>query len=213
MTKAITSIADLTPDSVNARLHNPRNIGMIVSALHQVGAARSIVIDEQGMILAGHGVIEAAAEAGIEKVQVVDADGETIIAVRRTGLTDEQKVKLALYDNRTAELATWNPEQLVADLDAGLDLGDMWSPYELGKLGLDVDVPPFDPADEWQGMPEFEQEDLTSFQSIHVHFQNQEGIDEFAALIGQKVGPKTRAIWYPEVPKIDMKSELYTNES
>jgi hypothetical protein len=49
MIKAITSIADLTPDSANAREHNPRNTGVIVSALHQVGAARSIVIDEQGM--------------------------------------------------------------------------------------------------------------------------------------------------------------------
>lgn len=39
MSKTITSIGDLIPDSANARLHNPRNIGMI--ALHQLSAARS----------------------------------------------------------------------------------------------------------------------------------------------------------------------------
>ena len=137
MTEA--TLADLRPDPANARKHNPRNIGMIVSALHQVGAARSIVIDEHGMILAGNGVVEAAAEAGIERVQIVDADGETIVAVRRTGLTDEQKIKLALYDNRTAELADWDVEVLGA-LD--VDLGGMFFESELAELGLDLGEEP-----------------------------------------------------------------------
>ncbi len=110
----ITHLGDLRPDPANARRHNPRNIGMIEDALHEVGAARSIVIDEDGVILAGNGVVEAAAQAGIEKVQVVDADGETIVAVRRTGLTVEQKRRLALFDNRTAELADWDAEALAA---------------------------------------------------------------------------------------------------
>src|SRR5512146_1681611 len=101
----IKHIGDLRPDPRNARKHNPRNIGMIEDALHEVGAARSIVIDEDGTILAGNGVVEAAASAGIERVRVVDADGETIVAVRRKGLTDAQKQRLALFDNRAAETA------------------------------------------------------------------------------------------------------------
>lgn len=109
------TLAELKPDAHNRRKHTPRNVGMIVNALHEVGAARSIVIDESGTILAGNATVEAAAEAGIERVQVVDADGETIIAVRRTGLTDEQKRKLALYDNRTAELAEWDTAQIAAE--------------------------------------------------------------------------------------------------
>jgi DNA modification methylase len=110
---------DLKPDPDNARAHNPRNVGMIESALNEVGAARSIVVDEDGVILAGNATVEAAAAAGIERVVFVDADGETIVAVRRRNLTPEQKRRLALYDNRTAELATW-------DLDAilGLSTGD-----------------------------------------------------------------------------------------
>src|SRR4051812_30832641 len=74
------SIADLHQDAKNCRKHNPRNIGSIVNSLQQVGAARSIVIDENNRILAGNGLVEAAAEAGIERVRVVEADGNTIIA-------------------------------------------------------------------------------------------------------------------------------------
>jgi ParB family transcriptional regulator, chromosome partitioning protein len=125
-----THIKELTPDPENRRKHNPRNLGMVTDALHQVGAARSIVIDEDNVILAGNGVTEAAAEAGITKVQVIDVDGETLVAVRRTGLTPEQKRALAIYDNRTAELAEWDAEQLQADLDAGLSLEPWFSDQE-----------------------------------------------------------------------------------
>ena len=79
----LNHIKDLVPDPANRRSHNPRNVGMIVDALQQVGAARSIVIDEDNVVQAGNGVVEAAAEAGITKVQVVDVDGSTLVAVRR----------------------------------------------------------------------------------------------------------------------------------
>jgi len=88
----ITHIGQLKPDAQNARKHNPRNIGMIVDSLQKVGGARSIVIDEDDVILAGNGVIEAAAEAGIERLRVIEADGNEIIAVRRTGLPAERKL-------------------------------------------------------------------------------------------------------------------------
>jgi DNA modification methylase len=131
---AITHIRDLTADPQNRRKRTPRNVGMIVDALQKVGAARSIVIDEAGEVLAGNGVLEAAGEAGITKVQVVDADGETIIAVRRRNLTPEQKRKLAIYDNRTAELAEWDTAQLAADLEAGEDLSAFFFEDELKAL-------------------------------------------------------------------------------
>jgi hypothetical protein len=127
-------LADLVPDRQNRRRHNPRNVGMIERALGEVGAARSIVIDEDGMVLAGNATVEAAAAAGIDRVQVVDADGETIIAVRRSGLSDEQKRKLAMYDNRTAELAEWDTAQIAADLEAGLSLDGLFSNEEIAVL-------------------------------------------------------------------------------
>ncbi len=92
--KPATTLGDLHADPRNARKHNPRNIGQVQASLQKYGAARSIVIDENNQIIAGHGVVEAAGLAGIERVQVVEADGETIVAVRRTGLSKQQKQEL-----------------------------------------------------------------------------------------------------------------------
>ena len=138
----IETLADLTPDPRNARRHNPRNVGMLEKALGEVGAARSIVIDEHGVVLAGNATIEAAGRAGIERVQVVDADGETIIAVRRTGLTKAQKTRLALYDNRTAELADWDAD-VIADLMATERelLDGLFADDELAELVEDLIEP------------------------------------------------------------------------
>ena len=125
-------------------------------ALNEVGAGRSIVIDETGTVLAGNATIEAAAQAGLERVQVVDADGRTLIAVRRSGLTPEQKVRLALYDNRTAELADWD-DGVLAELVAECPevAKDLWSDAELNSLLADAsrigdDEPQLDRAAELQ---------------------------------------------------------------
>ena len=146
----IETLADLTPDPRNARRHNPRNVGMLEKALGEVGAARSIVIDEHGVVLAGNATIEAAARAGIEKVQVVDADGETIIAVRRTGLTAKQKTRLALYDNRTAELADWDADVIADLLATERELLDgLFADDELSKL-----IPYTEPPEEFKAVDE-----------------------------------------------------------
>ena len=140
--RVIETLADLTPNPRNARRHNPRNVGMLEKALGEVGAARSIVIDEHGVVLAGNATIEAAARAGIEKVQVVDADGETIIAVRRTGLTAKQKTRLALYDNRTAELADWDADVIADLLATERELLDgLFADDELAELLDDLGEP------------------------------------------------------------------------
>lgn len=128
-----TTLADLSPDPHNARKHNPRNIGQVQSSLQKYGAARSIVIDENNQIIAGHGVVEAAGLAGIERVQVVDGDGETIIAVRRTGLTVKQKQELGIADNRGAELAEWDADVLSA-LAGEVDLTQFWNKDELADI-------------------------------------------------------------------------------
>jgi len=212
MSEKISTIGDLIQDRTNPRKHNPRNLKTIVDSLHDVGFARSIVIDEDNNILAGNGVTEAAAIAGIEKVIEIEADGNTIIAVRRRGLTDGQKQRLKYFDNRSGELAEWNVEQLFADMGAGLDLSGMFREDELDALLAGMQ-PLDDPNAHWQGMPEFEQDDLTSFRSVHVHFKTQADVDAFAQLIGQELGNKARSVWYPEAEKIDMYSELYVDES
>jgi len=50
---------------------------------------------------------------------------------------------------------------------------------------------------EWQGMPEFEQEDLTPFRSITVHFETIEDLELFSEAINQKITHLTKSVWYP----------------
>jgi len=140
----MTTIADLTHDPKNARKHGKRNLDTIAKSLEECGAARSIVIDENGVILAGNGLVEAAGQLGIENVQIVEADGNTIIAVRRTGLTAKQKKRLALFDNRSAELAEWDAGVIGEMIDKGVKLDDMFLPDELSKILDSFNVPDID---------------------------------------------------------------------
>jgi hypothetical protein len=70
-------------------------------------------------------------------------------------------------------------------------------------MALDNDLFDFDDdlidsaENEWRGMPEFHQPDNTAFRQIIVSFDNQEGVDAFAAAIGQSLTPKTKSVWYP----------------
>ena len=50
---------------------------------------------------------------------------------------------------------------------------------------------------EWQGMPEFVQEEKEAFAKIVVRFESQAALDDFAGKIGQKLTPKTKSIWHP----------------
>jgi DNA modification methylase len=123
----------LSPDPRNARRHTGRNLATIEAALREVGAARSIVVDEAGTILAGNATVQAAASLGIASVRVVETDGTELVAVRRSGLTPEQKRRLALLDNRAAELAEWDAAML-ASLAEDTDLSGLWAEDELAEL-------------------------------------------------------------------------------
>ncbi len=52
--KVPTRLDQLVQDPKNARRHTERNLAMIAESLETVGAARSIVIDERGRVLAGN---------------------------------------------------------------------------------------------------------------------------------------------------------------
>jgi hypothetical protein len=127
------TLHDLAPDPNNRRVHPARNVQLIRAALESVGAARSIVIDERNEVLAGSGVLQAATAAGL-KLQIVDTDGDTLVAVRRRGLNKKQKRALALYDNRAGELSEWDQVGLAQDVAAGVDLGPFFTDDELRAL-------------------------------------------------------------------------------
>lgn len=52
---------------------------------------------------------------------------------------------------------------------------------------------------EWKDMPEFIQTKQEPYSQIIVRFRNQEDLDEFAQMIGQKLTVKTKSIWHPEL--------------
>ena len=108
----MSSLGQLKSDHKNARRRTDRSTGLIKESLERYGAARSIVIDEDNRILAGNGTVDGAKAAGIKNVRIIETDGTEIIAVKRTGLTEEEKVGLALADNRTADLSEWDQEML-----------------------------------------------------------------------------------------------------
>jgi hypothetical protein len=50
---------------------------------------------------------------------------------------------------------------------------------------------------EWEGMPEFLQEDLTPYRVLNVRFRNEEDVQEFTRLMEQVITPKQKALWFP----------------
>ncbi|MAO24899.1 MAG: hypothetical protein CMJ25_29495 [Phycisphaerae bacterium] len=139
----MTSITSLVSDHKNARRRTDRSSQLIKDSLQKYGAARSIVIDEENRILAGNGTIEGAKAAGIKNVRIIETDGDEIIAVKRTGLSEDQKVGLALADNRTADLSEWDQEML-HQLSEEHDISDWFTQEDLDEL-LSVDK--LDPAE------------------------------------------------------------------
>ena len=52
--------------------------------------------------------------------------------------------------------------------------------------------------EEWEGMPEFVQDDRAPFQTILVHFKDERDLKDFAKLVKQTVTERTKFIWYPK---------------
>jgi len=145
--KEIKSVKDLKYDPKNARIHTEKNISMLIDGVHEVGMGRSVLIDEDGELIAGNGVVEAATAAGITKVRVVDTDGSEIIAVRRKDLKGKKKVRMALLDNRSQEVGGgWNTDVLKDLLHEDENsLKGLWGEDELTYLLEKEQLDPNDP--------------------------------------------------------------------
>lgn len=142
--QTMAHIGDLKPDPQNARVHNPRNVGQIERSIESDGFGRPGLLARDNSIIAGNATAEAAANVGMEDVLVIDSDGTKPIYIRRTDVEpgSERFRKLALSDNRAAELATWSSEVLASFVDEGLDLEQFWFPEELAEVLNDSDEPP-----------------------------------------------------------------------
>jgi len=139
----------LTPDEHNANVGTERGRYMLDHSLRQYGAGRSILIDKHGRVIAGNKTLEAAADIGLEDVEIIHTTGDKLIAVQRDDLdleTDPEARELAYADNRTSEVGfQLDAAQFKLDLDAGLDLSWGWLDGELLELGIGDD-PPDDPG-------------------------------------------------------------------
>jgi hypothetical protein len=64
---------------------------------------------------------------------------------------------------------------------------------------------------EWQGMPEFEQPCAEAVMSVTVHFVSYADMHAFAALVGSRILPTTKSLFYPP-PPVTVR-QVYTHES
>lgn len=147
----VLHLGDLKPqgEGKNARKHNPRNIGMIANSMQEVGFASPLVIDEDNEIWVGNGRYEAASQIGFERVRVFDIEPDEVVAVRRRGMTEDQKTKLALYDNRAGELATWDVKVLAGLSSQGASLKGPFNDSEIEMLQR---LAATQPSDELEGL-------------------------------------------------------------
>lgn len=138
------TLAELTADPRNARRHDRRNVEAVRDAIARDGFGRSLLLANDGTIIAGNATRDAAAEADLADVLVVETDGTRAIAVKRTDVAPGSPAfhRLAVADNRSAELASWDgPVLLGLQEDELLALDDYWTVDELPALLARPTVP------------------------------------------------------------------------
>ena len=114
--------ADLIPYGFNNRDHSQQQIDRIANSINEFGFNQPIVVDEQNIVLVGHGRLEAAKKLGLEDVPVL----------KKIGLSETQKKAYRILDNKLQNDSTWNTESLEIEL-AALEEAD----FDFGAFGLD----------------------------------------------------------------------------
>lgn len=117
-------VEELTPYERNPR-RNDEAVKYVKASIEQFGFKVPIVIDANGVIVAGHTRLKAAKELGMEEVPCIVADD----------LTPEQVRAFRLADNKVGELAEWDLDKLVKEMDA---LADKYNMGDFGFVGADT---------------------------------------------------------------------------
>jgi DNA modification methylase len=119
-------IGHLKTNPKNSRTHSRKQINWIRRSIGSFGFLNPVLIDDDNVILAGHGRVEAARLEGYDCVPVI----------RVSHLTEAQKRAYLIADNKIAEQAGWDRELLAIELGELVDL--------LPAEGLDVSLTGFD---------------------------------------------------------------------
>ena len=115
------SIEQLIPYANNARLHSETDIDKLADSLRRWGWTNPVLVDEHGVLIAGHGRIRAAAKLGLTSIPVMVA----------RGWSDAEKRAYRLADNQLAARASWDLDLLRNEIQ---DLG--FADFDLGLIGL-----------------------------------------------------------------------------
>lgn len=118
-------LAEITPYENNPRF-NDEAVDAVAASIQEFGFKVPIVLDSEGVIVAGHTRWKAALKLQLETVPCVVADD----------LSPEQIKAFRLADNKVAELAYWNEEALAKELEGIADI-DM-SAFGFGEEESDL---------------------------------------------------------------------------
>jgi len=114
----------LVPYARNSRTHSDDQVQQIMGSIKEFGFTNPILVDADGLIIAGHGRTMAAQRMGIKEVP----------CLRLGHLTDAQKKAYVIADNKLALNAGWDDEMLRLEL---ADLQD--ADFDLSLTGFDDD--------------------------------------------------------------------------
>ena len=98
----VVKLKDLKPLERNVRKHNDKQIDELIKSVNQFGQTRAIVIDENNNILIGNGLYYALVKMNKDDVQ----------CFRKTGLSEVEKKKLVLSDNKIYGLGSDDYEEI-----------------------------------------------------------------------------------------------------
>ena len=131
------SVDSLIPYARNARTHSAEQVAQIASSIQEWGWTVPVLIDETGMLIAGHGRVLAARKLGLVDIPVMVA----------IGWTEAQRRAYVLADNKLAMNAGWDTDLLRVELQ---DLKSLNADLTLIGFGEDelsalmIDPPPAD---------------------------------------------------------------------
>lgn len=117
-------IEELIPYDKNNKIHDENQIKKIARSIRECGFRAPILIDENNVILAGHGRLEGAKRAKLKEVPVI----------KYTDLTEDQKKKYRILDNRLGDLAEYDLDALKEELMSIDDkwITEMFNDFDLG---------------------------------------------------------------------------------